>query len=264
MDEGYEVSNLGRVRSWKNRTGFGHDIFMDKPRILSIQTDRDDYLYIFLRKNGISKRCYIHRLVAEAFIPNPLNKPEVNHDDGNKANCTVGNLYWATKAENMEHARETGLWDMEASLKKAREAWMTPIYCYEKDCVYPSGEDAARDIGVNKALITMVCQGKTHNARGYHLCYEEEKDWLIRNIDRIRAKEGGKKQIKAINVSTGEERIYDSRRSASRDLNIPDSYISNIIAGRAYQTRNWTFEDIPVEEIERRPGNGGRKHFSRL
>lgn len=69
--------------------------------------------------------------------------------------------------------------------------------------------------------------------------------------------EGGRKQVKAINVDTGEERIYASRQEASKDLNIPNSYISNIIAGRSYETRGWTFKNAPVEEIERRPCIGG-------
>lgn len=79
------------------------------------------------------------------------------------------------------------------------------------------------------------------------MCYIEDRDWLMRNIGVIKAIEGGKKRVKAINVVTGEERLYPTRKAASEDLNIPDSYISNIIAGRSpHQTRNWTFEDAPI------------------
>lgn len=255
-DDGYEISSIGRVRSYKNRYGFGRDELLEEPVLLSIQIHRLGYLYKMLQVNGKPKKFYIHRLVAEAFIPNPNEYPEINHIDGDEINNCVENLEWCTRKDNMRHARENGLWSID-TLSAAVEAWKTPIYCYEKDHVYSSGEEAARDIGVNKALITMVCQGKVHNAKGYHLCYVEEKDWLLRNIEKIKAVEGGKKQIKAINVETGEEHLYDSRRNASIDLGIPDSYISNIIAGRFYKTRGWTFEDVPVEEIERRPGYGG-------
>ena len=57
----------------------------------------------------LDKRFYVHILVAKMFIPNSEGKPEVNHDDGHKMNCYVGNLYWSTRAENQQHAVKTGL-----------------------------------------------------------------------------------------------------------------------------------------------------------
>lgn len=251
-EEWYEVSNTGKVRSYKDRYGFGKTGRLKEPRILKQQTNKDGYKYVTIPINGKSKKCFIQILVAKAFIPNPENKPEVNHEDGDKNNNTVENLFWSTRAENMAHARRTGLWDMEGSLRKAREAWIVPIYCYEKDCIYESGDEAAKDIGVSKSMITLTCQGKNYNVKGLHICYLSDKDWLIRNIDKIKAIEGGKKQIKAINIITGEELIFNSRKEASRALGIPDSYISNIIAGRANQTRNWTFKDLPIILEERR------------
>lgn len=67
------------------------------------------YKRVTLCKNSITKRFVIHRLVALAFIPNPFNKPQVNHIDGNPSNNNMENLEWCTQSENMKHAFRTGL-----------------------------------------------------------------------------------------------------------------------------------------------------------
>ena len=60
---------------------------------------------------GIRKSYLLHRLIAQTFLPNPSNLPEVNHKDGNKANCAADNLEWVTSKENKRHAKDTGLWE---------------------------------------------------------------------------------------------------------------------------------------------------------
>ena len=67
------------------------------------------YQFVVLQKNAVKKHKQVHRLVAEAFIPNPENKPEVNHKDGDKTNNKKSNLEWATRSENQQHAVSTGL-----------------------------------------------------------------------------------------------------------------------------------------------------------
>lgn len=71
--------------------------------------DEDGYLYVKLYKNGKGTKKRIHRLVAETFIPNPDNKPTVNHIDGDKLNNHYLNLEWATRSEQIKHAIKTGL-----------------------------------------------------------------------------------------------------------------------------------------------------------
>jgi hypothetical protein len=71
--------------------------------------DKDGYLTVQLCKKGKIKMKRVHQLVAEAFLPNPLGKKLVNHDDGNKANNNVGNLEWSTHQENEDHAARNGL-----------------------------------------------------------------------------------------------------------------------------------------------------------
>lgn len=97
----YRISNLGRVRSIVRGGRIN--------RILSQTTHRQGYKEIKLSKNGTCKSFLVHRLVAEAFIPNPFYKETVNHKDGNKSNNNVQNLEWATIGENIRHAYKTGL-----------------------------------------------------------------------------------------------------------------------------------------------------------
>ena len=106
----YQVSNLGRVKakSYITKDSFGR-ISNHKERILStkpwIQKSNGRPYYIKLKlvdDNGEDRTVSVHILVAKAFIPNPDNKPEVNHIDQNRANNSVSNLEWVTKRENMK------------------------------------------------------------------------------------------------------------------------------------------------------------------
>jgi hypothetical protein len=103
----YQVSNLGRVKridnsKIRNKRYCGEYYFKG-------MDNGCGYLRIKLTKNNISKRYMLHRLIAEAFIPNPQNKPQVNHIDGNKQNNSISNLEWVTRLENVRHAWEIGL-----------------------------------------------------------------------------------------------------------------------------------------------------------
>lgn len=112
----YQVSNLGRIKSvdriviMKHYSGC-NATHSYKGKILKQQKDKYGYMRVALSKNGKIKLKQVHRLVAETFIPNPENKPTVNHEDGNKENNVVANLSWATHQEQTMHAFKTGLID---------------------------------------------------------------------------------------------------------------------------------------------------------
>lgn len=97
--EGYLISNFGRVRS----------LHKGQDRILKLSHTKDGYVKCGICIHGSPCRFRVNRLVAEAFIPNPDNKPTVNHLDGNKDNNRADNLEWATLSEQMYHAYERGL-----------------------------------------------------------------------------------------------------------------------------------------------------------
>jgi hypothetical protein len=95
----YEVSSLGRVRSKRANTRIA-----DKTeRIMKQKVDNHGYFRVNLYKDGKVKAYLVSRMVAEAFIPNPDNLPQVGHADDNKTNNTVGNLYWTDSKENNHH-----------------------------------------------------------------------------------------------------------------------------------------------------------------
>ena len=98
-EEFYHISNYGRVKSF----------YAKKPIILKPALNEGGYLRVALHRDGERENFYVHVLVAQAFMPNPDNKPEVNHRIGWKLNCHVSNLEWATRAENQQHAFRTGL-----------------------------------------------------------------------------------------------------------------------------------------------------------
>ena len=106
----YQVSNMGRVRSVdhyvKSPTRNPEIVKMRivKGKLLKPEIKANGYLYVSLWKEGIKKAYTVHRLVAEAFVDNPLAKPFVNHKDYNRQNASAENLEWVTANENMQYS----------------------------------------------------------------------------------------------------------------------------------------------------------------
>lgn len=159
----YEVSNRGRV--------FSH---YGKGKILSDCKTSSGYKLVNLVKNGIKKDFNVHRLVANAFIDNPLGKGYVNHIDGNKTNNLVDNLEWVTNKENMQHAIRTGLFaglsdtDRMKGTTKSVEVRRRSVACYkdgELVDTYESITSAMKSTGCNH--INDVISGKRNIDHGF-------------------------------------------------------------------------------------------------
>lgn len=104
--EGYfEVSTLGNFRSKDRIIKYKKNGTRKYPgKNLKVELMQDGYSRIVLMKEAIKRRYMCHRLVAETFIPNPNNLPQVNHKDGNRSNNCIENLEWCTQSENEQHA----------------------------------------------------------------------------------------------------------------------------------------------------------------
>lgn len=105
----YQVSNYGKVKILPKFRNNGTNGYVSKEKLMKQCKHNLGYLFVVLSKNGKYKHFYVHRLLTQAFIPNPDNKPHVNHIDGNKQNNSIDNLEWCTAKENVIHAFKTGL-----------------------------------------------------------------------------------------------------------------------------------------------------------
>lgn len=148
-ENGYSVDELGNI--------FMHN---GKPKAKHIDVYGYEYIILPRENSKHGKKKLVHRIVAEAFIPNPEHKPQVNHIDGNKRNNSVSNLEWCDNSYNQTHSRYvlgnvTGFEDVS-------------VECIESGEVYRSTRDAWRATGVGYSHISECINGKRKSAGGLH------------------------------------------------------------------------------------------------
>ena len=155
----YQISNKGRVKR----------LYKASERILKPGWMTGGYLFVVLCKNGNQSNQRIHRLVAKAFLPNPENKPQVNHRDENKKNNRVENLEWATAKENLNFGTRN---------ERAGYSLSRPILQYSKSgefiIEWPGAHEVERVLGINNANIIACCKGKLKSSGGFIWKYKEK------------------------------------------------------------------------------------------
>lgn len=180
--ESYLVSSFGRIYSKKSN------------RLLKPSKANNGYIGIELfNKNG-SKRLSVHRIVAKAFIPNPLELPQINHKDENKENNNVSNLEWCTSKYNMNYGKMGEIrhtlidYSTEKRKKASRENGLKrrlPVLQYSKDGIliarYDSAVDANRKTNINASHIGECCRGQRYKTvGGYIWKFERSVDLLAK------------------------------------------------------------------------------------
>lgn len=145
--------------------------FIGKEKILKLRADKDGYLLVNLRK--ITFR--VHRLVANAFIPNPKNYTEVNHKNGNKQENFSDNLEWCTVSANNKHAWDIGLRKKTSKMQEAARingaTTKRKIIQYDLQGNFikewNSQKEASSQLGINQGSISNCCKGKAPTVGGY-------------------------------------------------------------------------------------------------
>ena len=167
----YMVSNLGRVKSLNyRRTG--------KEKIMKGADNGHGYLFVELCKDGKTKTCRINRLVAQAFLENPQNLPEVNHKNEDKTDNRVENLEWCSKLYNINYG--TGI---KRSAEKRAEKMINnpklskPVFSVNKESGlimwWQSAKEAERQTGIPQGNISNCCNGKLKSAGGHIWFYAD-------------------------------------------------------------------------------------------
>ena len=150
----YGITSCGKVWSYKSK------------KFLKPYTDNAGYLYVNLYKDGKVKKYKVHRLVTEAYIPNPENLPQVNHKDENKANNCLQNLEWCDAKYNNNYGTH---------YEKVSNSLKIPILQYDLDGNFIREWSSAADVGREvRPNICKCLKGKQKSAYGYIWKYKED------------------------------------------------------------------------------------------
>ena len=160
----YLISTDGKVMAISRRVKFGNVFRWTKTNIRTARKKENGYLELEI----LGKHHYIHRLVAEAFIPNPDNLPCINHKDENKENNSVENLEWCDYSYNANYGTRT------KRAKKKQFGDRFVVINLDTGEVYKTPKDASRATGIHNDSISRVCKGKSKTAGGYRWRYLNE------------------------------------------------------------------------------------------
>ena len=173
----YQVSNLGNVKALE-REVLGKDgkIYHYKERILKSFYNDTGYLHVALHKNGKRKTCKVHRLVAQAFIPNPNNLPIINHRDENKSNNLYTNLEWCDHKYNTNYGTRTERWREHNKDKHERQ--QKKVLNVTTGEIFNSLKEVEEKLEIPHSNVSKCCHGERKTAGGY--------EWQFVSLDKLK------------------------------------------------------------------------------
>lgn len=223
----YSVSNLGNVRN---------DI---TNKILSQRTQQG-YKHITLSLGGRKQKgCRVHRLVAAAFIPNPKNKPYVNHIDSDRSNNNVKNLEWVTPAENSQKAILTGKFLNNSHLRAVVQYSLNG----NKIRTFESAAEAARQLNLQQSKITECCKRNRRRTGDFQWRYADEECSQLPSIEK-QNRPGTK--VARCDDDLNILQVYDSYRDAAKDVNGTYQAIAAICGGKTINIhhKGWRWKKV--------------------
>lgn len=160
---GIEVPTLGRVRTLDKMVRNGWGTWLMKGRVLKQDECTNGYLQVCIKANGKFIKQRIHRLVAQTFIPNPDNLPQVNHKNCNRADNRVSNLEWCSNSYNQKYRNKFGV--------SQAEKTGYPLFAVNLDTNevlhFRAKREAFRELGVNRKIMSDVIKGRLKQTGGF-------------------------------------------------------------------------------------------------
>lgn len=213
---------------------------------------KNGHIDISLRYDGRRIHRYLHRLVAEAFIPNPHGYPEVRHLNDDPSDNEIENLAWGTQYDNVHDCIRNGhfRYFTRKDIERANETRRTPIVAIRlrdgKNSCFISQQEASRQLGIDQSSINAVIHGRNKSAGGYYFVTRDDFNNTFDHKGYPYQRRGI--PIKAINLTTGETRVYNKPHNAAVDLGISEASVSNVLHGKMRSVKGWAIRELDMED----------------